>query len=411
MARFLYQVKDGAGHISRGEMDVSDEAELRVRLKSQGYTVLRVMAANNRTPQAKKIGFADALMQGGVNGKELQIFTRQFSTLINAGIQVADALKILSDGLKPGVLKTTTLKIKESIEGGRSLADSMGSHPKVFDRFFVNMVKAGESAGILDGILTRLSSYMEKSEKLKSQIKGALWYPAAVTGVAVLVIWGILVFIIPKFQELYANAGKEPPWLTVMVVNLSKFVSEKWYIMFAIVVGIPYTLVQWYKTDDGREVFDRILIELPVIGDLVQKAAVARMSRTLSTLLNAGVSVLDALEIAAKTSGNKVIEESLLKCKDSVASGKPLAQPLLKQKKIPEMVSHMISVGEQSGTLDQLLSKIADFYEEEVEGAVKAVTSLIEPLLMVVLGGVIAILVLAMYLPIFDMANVVNGGN
>jgi type IV pilus assembly protein PilC len=261
----------------------------------------------------------------------------------------------------------------------------------------------------LDGILQRLSIYMEKSEKLKKQIKGAMVYPIAIIGVAIIVVTGILVFIIPKFQELYSNGGKELPAITQVVVNMSTFCTQKWYILLAGIIGIPYMLIQYYQSDEGKDTFDRLFIQAPIFGDLVQKSAVAKMTRTLSTLLSSGVSVIEALDIASKTAGNAVIEEALARSKDSVISGKPLAAPLAKEKMIPEMVVQMISIGEQSGTMDQMLGKIADFYEDDVENAVKAFTSLIEPLLMVVLGGIIAFLVIAMYLPIFDMANVAGG--
>jgi type IV pilus assembly protein PilC len=304
------------------------------------------------------------------------------------------------------LLKDVAISVREAIESGRRLGDSMAQHPAVFDRFFVNMVRAGEEAGILDNILGRLSIYMEKSEKIKKQIKGAMVYPSAIIAVALIVVTGILVFIIPKFQELYSSAGKELPGVTQMVIRLSNVFIHQWYLVLAVVVGIPIGLVQWYKTAEGRDAMDRFFIQSPLFGELVQKSAIARMTRTLSTLLSSGVSVIEALDIAAKTAGNRVIEDALIRSKEAVTSGRPLASPLVKEQMIPDMVTQMIAIGEKSGTLDTMLGKIADFYEDDVENAVKALTSLIEPILMVVLGGIIAFLVTAMYLPIFDMASV-----
>jgi type IV pilus assembly protein PilC len=412
MAKFNFQAKNAAGKIQMGQLEANDEAEARHRLKTQNMVPLRVLPAATRRAASVDSGgsFLENFGKARVSSKDLQIFTRQFSTLINAGIPVVDALKLLGEGKRNPALKDAANKVRSSIESGKRLGDAMGSLPKIFDRFFVNMVRAGEEAGILDGILLRLSTYMEKSEKLKKQVTGALFYPAAIMVVAVLVITGILVFVIPKFQDLYKGAGKELPAITQMVVGLSQLLINRWYLVLAAFILVPWGLVMYAKTAEGKITFDRILIRLPLFGELIQKSSVARLSRTLSTLLSSGVGVMEALDIAAKTAGNSVIEEALLRSKESVMSGRPLAAPLSREPMIPDMVSQMITIGEQSGTLDVMLGKIADFYEDDVENAVKALTSMIEPLLMVFLGGAIAILVLAMYLPIFDMANVVTGG-
>lgn len=403
MAKFLYQAKNAAGQLSTGQVEAMDEGDARVKLRARNLTPLRLV---NTGSSSKASSALDNLFKPTVSSRDLQIFTRQFSTLINAGIPIVDSLKMLSEGKKNPLLKDTASSVREAIEGGRRLGDAMAQHPQVFDRFFVNMVRAGEEAGILDNILGRLSIYMEKSEKIKKQIKGAMLYPSVIIAVAIIVVTGILVFIIPKFQELYNSAGKQLPGVTQMVIKLSNVFINQWYLVLAVLVGVPFGLVQWYKTAEGRDAMDRFFIESPLFGELVQKAAVARMTRTLSTLLSSGVSVIEALEIAARTAGNRVIEEALIRSKEAVTAGRPLASPLMKEAQIPDMVTQMIAIGEKSGTLDVMLGKIADFYEDDVENAVKGLTSLIEPLLMVVLGGVIAFLVTAMYLPIFDMASV-----
>lgn len=409
MAKFLYQARTGTGQVTTGQVEANDEADARVRLRSKNLTPLRLVQTSGSTSKGGSRQAKSTFLAPSVSSRDLQIFTRQFSTLINAGIPIVDSLKMLSEGKRNQLLKDVAGKVKESIEAGRRLGDAMAQHPHVFDRFFINMVRAGEEAGILDGILGRLSIYLEKSEKLKKQIKGAMVYPAAIMVVAVIVVTGILVFIIPRFQDLYDSAGKDLPGITKMVIQMSNTLIHKWYIVVGCVVGAPVLLFQWYRTPEGKNTVDRFLIQSPLFGELVQKAAVARMSRTLSTLLSSGVSVIEALEIAARTAGNKVIEDALIRSKEAVTGGRPLAAPLVKEPMVPDMVTQMIAIGEKSGTLDTMLGKIADFYEDDVENAVKALTSLIEPILMVCLGAVIAFLVIAMYLPIFEMAGVASG--
>ncbi|MFN7729362.1 MAG: type II secretion system F family protein [Bdellovibrio sp.] len=407
MAKFLYQAKTAVGQITTGQVDASDENDARVKLRARNLTPLRVISMGGGGGSGSKaMSVLDNMFKPSVSSRDLQIFTRQFSTLINAGIPIVDSLKMLSEGKRNPLLKDVAVSIREAIESGRRLGDSMAQHPAVFDRFFVNMVRAGEEAGILDNILGRLSIYMEKSEKIKKQIKGAMVYPSAIIAVAMVVVTGILVFIIPKFQELYSSGGKELPGVTQMVIRISNVFIDQWYLVLAVIVGVPIGLMQWYRTAEGRDAMDRFFIQSPLFGELVQKSAIARMTRTLSTLLSSGVSVIEALDIAAKTAGNRVIEDALIRSKEAVTAGRPLTSPLVKERMIPDMVTQMIAIGEKSGTLDTMLGKIADFYEDDVENAVKSMTSLIEPILMVVLGGIIAFLVTAMYLPIFDMASV-----
>lgn len=403
MPKYFYSARNSAGQISRGEIDANSEGEVRVKLRSQGLELIS-LGRQGAAVKTKPPGFFAAR----VNGKDLQIFTRQLATLLNAGIPVVDSLKILSEGQKPGVLKESTWHVKTQIESGRRLAEAMAQRPAVFDKLYCNMIQAGEEAGILDGILSRLAIYMEKSEKIKGQVKGAMVYPSVIIAVSALVITGILVFIIPKFQEFYAGSGKAPPALTMFVVSISNAMVQHWAILLGCIVGGPILIMQYVQTPGGRDQLDTVLMKAPLFGPVVQKSSIARLSRTLSTLLSSGVGVLDAIEIAAKTSGNVVVERALIRCRESVSQGRPFASPLAKEKVFPDMVVQMISIGEQSGSMDQMLAKIADFYEEEVETAVKSMTSLIEPLLMVVLGGIIAFIVIAMYLPVFNMADTVQ---
>lgn len=399
----MYQARNSSGQIILGDVDANSPQEAVLRIRSRKLVPVKIQLA--RKPGSVGSG---KLFEPSVNSKDLQVFTRQFATLINAGIPVVDSLKILSEGLRSGVLKEAASNVKNQIEAGKRLGEAMGQTPKVFDKLYVNMIQAGEEAGILDGILLRLASYMEKSEKIKAQVKGALVYPVVIIIVAMIVIAGILVFIIPKFQEFYAGSGGEPPALTMMVVGMSDSLIKNWYLYLAGIIITPILIAQWAKSPVGKATLDRTLIKIPVIGEVILKTAIARLTRTLSTLLASGVGLIDAIDIAAKTAGNGVVEKSLMACKEAVTQGKPFALPLSKEKAFPDMVVQMISIGEQSGTMDIMLGKIADFYEDEVETAVKAMTSLIEPLLMVVLGGIIAFLVIAMYLPIFKMGETIG---
>lgn len=401
MAKYNYQARNLNGQITSGEIDASNETEVRTRLRQMHLEVVRVASKSGLSTYKGGGG----LFSNKVKVKDLQIFTRQFATLINSGIPIVDALKILGEGLRSGILKDAALKVKKSIESGKKLSDSMATVPNVFDRFYSNMVHAGEEAGILDSILARLATYMEKNEKTKAQVKGAMVYPAVIIVVAMIVIASILVFIIPKFQEFFNQAGKEPPMLTTLVVALSNTMIKFWYIIVGVSVAAPFVIKSYLATPAGKASFEAFLFRMPLFGEIVRKSAVARMTRTLGTLLSSGVGLIEAIEIASRTAGNIVVERALIRCKDAVLQGKAFAHPLGRDKVFPDMVVQMIAVGEQSGTLDTMLNKIADFYEDEVETAVKALTSLIEPLLMVILGGIIAVLVVAMYLPIFSMAG------
>lgn len=405
MSKFRYRAKAASGQAVHGEVEAKSEAEARVILRSQRLTPLTVVP--------KTAAFVATKSKGGFRGriktKDLQVFTRQFSVLINSGIPILQALEILAQGMPDPFFKRVLNAVIDDVRQGRRLGVAMGSHPGAFDRLYVNMVRAGEEGGVLDVVLDRLAVYIEKAAKIKGKVLGALWYPAAIIVVAIGVITAILVFVIPKFTEMFAAGGKQLPALTQMVVNLSNLLVSQWYVFLSVVVGLVVFGLQFSRTENGQRVLDQILIKIPLIGSLIQKSAIARFSRTMSTLLSSGVGILEALEIAARTVGNSLIEKAILRARDVVAEGKSITVPLSREKFMPEMVVQMIGVGEQTGAMDTMLSKVADFYEDEVDIAVSALTSVIEPVLMVVLGGIVAVLVVSMYLPIFTMSSNFGG--
>ncbi len=406
MARFVYLAKNISGKMVRGSIDAINEKEARVRLRSQSLIPQKIA----KSTREKKAQSGSSLFgPPPVKSKDLQIFFRQFSTMIESGITVVESLVILGEGAKKGTLKTTIIQVGRSIETGRTLGEAMAMHPRVFDRLSVNMINAGEDAGALDKILNKICEYIDKSEGIKRKVKGALAYPVIVVLVAILVIALLLVWVVPKFMEMFASSGQEAPWLTAMVVDLSNSLTNQWYYFVGVIVGVVFFSKTYFKTKKGAFNRDKLLLNLPLFGSLVKKSSVARMSRTLATLLSSGVSVLDGLTMAAKTCGNAVIEQSLEKAKASISTGKTISGPLSEDKVIPNMVVQMIAVGEESGTMDVMLGKVADFYEDEVDMAVETLGSLIEPIIMVVLGGVVGVIVVAMYLPIFQMANVIGG--
>jgi type IV pilus assembly protein PilC len=415
MANFLFQAKQMDGRTVKGEIDASSEVEARVKIRARQLIPIKVIAGGASGTSVTSVQKANQA-KGGISGflvpkvktKDLKIFTRQFATLINSGIAVVQSLELLERSSTNIALKMCLGQIRQDISTGKKLADSMSIHDKIFDRLYVNLVRAGEEAGVLDTILNRLAVYIEKAVKIKNKVMGALYYPAGIMFVAGLVLYVILRFVIPKFEELFKNSGQELPAPTVMVINLSHAVQSHGWMFIVGLVGLIFALKKYYATDSGRYVLDRFMLSTPVFGSLLQKSAVARFSSTLSTLLSCGVGILDALEISARVSGNAVIEKTLLSAKKVISEGKSIVQPLSQDKFIPDMVTQMIAVGEQTGAMDVMLSKIADFYEEEVDAAVTALTSVIEPIMMIFLGGMIGGIVIAMYLPIFNLASSVK---
>ena len=386
------------GKILKGELEVADERIARLQLKRRNLTVRKIK------PKPKDLFENVSFMQPKVTKKDLVIFTRQFSTMIDAGLPLVQGLTILAEQTENRTFKNILKEVVRDVGAGASLAESLGKHPKVFDGLYVNLIDAGEVGGILDTILQRLATYIEKLEKLKGQIKSAMTYPIVVVAIAIIVIAVILVFVIPVFEEMFADFGSALPVPTQIVVNLSRFMKGNIHYVIGGLVLFLFLFKKYRNTIGGRKRMDILALKLPIFGPLIKKFAVARFTRTLGTMISSGVPILAALDIVAKTSGNVVLEEIIYEVRASIAEGQTIAEPLSENDIFPRMVVQMISVGETTGALDTMLEKIADFYDDEVDAAVDALTSMLEPMLMVFLGGSIGGLVIAMYLPIFKMA-------
>lgn len=405
MSTFAYVGRNRQGAVKKGELTAKTRDEAVEQLRKQQVVVTSLEEKSGMGGKFKlNIG-------GGLTDKDLVVFTRQFGTMINAGLPLIQCLDILSTQSENKVLRETVGDVKNSVEAGSTFSDALKRHPKVFDDLYVNMIHAGEVGGLLDTILTRLAKHIEKAMKLKGQIKSAMVYPTAIVGVAVIIISVLMVWVIPVFAQMFTemSGGKVGlPGPTQIVINVSNFFQSYWYAMFGAVVGMIIAIKRYYATVNGRVVIDKLLLKMPIVGDLIRKASVAKFTRTLGTLITSGVPLLEGLSICAKTSGNKVIEEALMNARVSISGGKTISEPLAKCNVFPKMVTHMIAVGESTGALDAMLGKIADFYEDEVDQAVETLTSLLEPIMMVVLGTIIGFIVIAMYLPIFTMAQAIQ---
>lgn len=401
MATFEWTGKTRQGTIQKGQLAANSREEVIALLRKENILVTSVQ---QKAKDLKIPGFGG----GKVSDKDIVIFTRQFATMIDAGLPLVQCLEILSAQCENPVLAKAVGEVRGDVEGGSTYADALRKHPKVFDDLYVNMVAAGEAGGILDTILNRLAKHIEKSMKLKKQIKSAMVYPSTIMGVAGIVIVVLLVFVIPIFAQMFTDFGGTLPALTQFVIDVSHFMQSNILIIVGAVGAAVYGFKKYYRTPNGRKTVDKIALKLPVLGDLIRKAAVAKFTRTLGTLIASGVPILEGLGIVAKTAGNKVIEQALMNARQSISEGKTISDPLGKEKVFPPMVVQMIAVGETTGALDAMLSKIADFYDDEVDSAVGALTSLLEPMLMVFLGVTIGTIVIAMYLPIFKLAAVVG---
>ena len=403
MDTFKWQGKNRQGKKVKGELEALSESVITLSLRKQGMTDIKVRK------KAKDIEINLPFLKAKVPEKDVVVFSRQFATMINAGLPIIQCLEIQSTQQENKEFKKVLTTIKEDVEKGETLADALKKHPTVFDSLYSNMVEAGETGGALDVILGRLAFFMEKNMKLKSKVKGALVYPASVVCVSIIVIAIMMIFVIPAFEKMFSGFGAELPLLTQIIVNLSTFMRDNVIFIIAALFMTVFALKTSYrKSDKAHYFFDNLFLKMPIFGLLLRKVAVAKFTRTLGTMISSGVPILTSLEIVARTAGNVVIEKAILNTRESISQGKTIAEPLMDSGIFPAMVVQMIAVGETTGALDQMLNKIADFYDDEVDAAVSAITSLIEPLLMVFLGGILGTMIVAMYLPIFKMGEVVH---
>lgn len=403
MPIYLWQGQDRKGTVQKGEIEAPDERTVQLQLR-------RTQIRPTKIKKKPKDLFENvSFLQPKVHSSDVVVFSRQFATMIGAGLPLIQCLDILQSQQGNKTFKTILKDIKEDVEGGSTLADALGKHGGTFDDLFVNMVSAGETGGILDTILERLSAFMEKAMKLKKQVKSAMTYPVIVLIIAVLVIGVILVFVIPVFEKMFADFGGALPAPTQLVVTLSRFVKGNILYMIGAIVIFVFAFKKFYSTEKGRTLVDNYLLKLPVFGILLRKVAVAKFTRTLGTMVSSGVPILDALDIVAKTAGNKTVEGAIYNVRSAISEGRTMADPLAESGVFPSMVCQMVAVGESTGALDSMLSKIADYYDDEVDAAVDSLTSMIEPFMMVFLGVTIGGLVISMYLPIFKMAGMVGG--
>ncbi len=402
MPYYIWKGKNSYGEKRKGKLEAPNEAAAYSYLK-------KIRISPSSVKEAPKDLLAGVeFLKPKVTGRDIVIFTRQLSTMIDAGLPLVQCLEILSKQQENSTFKTILEKIRMDVETGSTFADAMKKHPKIFDNLYSNMVEAGEMGGILDTILSRLSIFMEKSMQLKKRVKGALTYPIICLCISIVILGVILIFVVPVFEKMFADFGAALPLPTQLVVSMSNFVKDNIVYLLGLVVIAVFAVKKAYKTEKGQKKIDALLLKLPVFGLLIRKVAVAKFTRTLGTMLQSGVPILDALNIVGRTSGNKVIETAVFRVADSIREGRPIAEPLEETGVFPTMVVQMINVGESVGALDVMLEKIANFYDDEVDQAVDNMTAMIEPFMMVFLGGMIGGLVVAMYLPIFQMGSIVG---
>jgi len=404
VATFTYTARRERGAPFTGEVEADNKAAVVAQLRRKGLTVLKLEEKRG------SIDFKAMLEESTrIKTRDKAVFARQFATMINSGLAVLRALYVLEEQTENPRLKKIIGRVREDVEAGMPLSDAMERYPVAFDRLYVAMVRAGEAGGALDQTLNRLATQLEKDDSLRRTIKSAMAYPVLIAAFAILVMIGMLLFIIPIFASMYADLGGQLPSLTRAMMGVSNALKGYWFVIFPVLGLLIWGIVKLKNTDDGRRYWDRIKLKLPMkLGPVIQKIALARFSRTLATLVGAGVPILQAIEITGKTSGNSVLEESMVDVKESVRSGESIAQPLTRVAVFPPMVTHMISIGEETGALDAMLNKIADFYEDEVDAAVKSLTSIIEPIMMLFVGGLVGLIVISMYLPMFNMMNLVQ---
>ena len=400
MPAFTYTARALNGDLRTATIDAPSRDEVVAQLRRQRLNVVKIDEAA-QAANKKKSG-------GKISMRDVVIFTRQFSTMINAGLPLVQALDILAKQSENKALKDVTRAVVFDVESGHTVADALRKHPKAFTDLYVNMVAAGEAGGILDTILMRLATFLEKNDALVRKVKGAMIYPGVIMSVAAIAIVVLLLFVIPVFEKMFESVGMPLPLPTRVVISMSRFLQSYWWLVIGGFMAAGWTLKKYYATQDGKLAIDKMLLKMPVLGDVLRKSAVSRFTRTLGTLIGSGVSILDGLEITAKTAGNRVIQDAIMESRASIAGGETISAPLQKSEVFPPMVISMIAVGEQTGGLDEMLSKIADFYDEEVDAAVGGLLALMEPIMIVFLCVVVGGMVVAMYLPIFDMINAVQ---
>ena len=406
MPVFLWEGKTAQGKVLKGEMEAANQQAVLARLRSQRIQPIPTRVREKGKGLEKEITLPGFGVK--VTAHDVMLFTRQFATMIDAGLPIVQGLEILSQQSENKAFRNIIRVIKQDVEGGFTLADALKKHPKAFDDLYVNMVAAGEVGGVLNTILNRIALFIEKANKLKRKVKGAMIYPCTIIAVAVAVVTILLLYVIPVFAELYGGMGKALPAPTQITIDMSNW-FRAYFVYMAIGVGILVAAIRfYYKTPQGRMVIDGLMLNMPIIGDLLRKVAVARFSQNMSILLSSGVPILDGLAITAKTAGNRVVEQAIMDARVSISQGKTVAEPLTESKIFPPMVCQMVAIGENTGALDAMLKKVADFYEEEVDNSVANLTSLMEPLIMVVLGVILGGLVISMYLPIFQLGSLVS---
>jgi type IV pilus assembly protein PilC len=413
MPTFKFEAMDTTGGEVKDSVEAASEEEAQQKIRQMGYFVTRLteVAAKKKKEKAKKKGKKGKTFTfGGVNNKMLVTFTRQFSTLQDAGLPVLRSLKILEGQMKPGVLKNALIDVVDDVESGSTLSEAFGKHPKCFDRLYVNMVKAGEAGGALEIILKRLAEFKEKAQSLARRVKGALVYPIVVISVAVAILSFIMIFIIPKFEKIFADFKIRLPWLTLMLIATSRWFVKYWYVLplFPVAIWLTLKLIRLNKT--GAYILDRIKLFVPVMGNIIEKTVVARTTRTLGTLISSGVPILEALSIVRETSMNAVFERMYQRVYESIREGETIAQPLKESRLVDDMVVNMVDVGEETGDLDSMLNKIADVYDEEVDVLVEALISLLEPIMIVILGFIVGTIVIAMFMPLLALLEGLSGG-
>ncbi|MFB3787927.1 MAG: type II secretion system F family protein [bacterium] len=411
MPTYSYKALDKGGREIKGSIEATGEEAVVERLRSMGYYVTQVSRSRAGVGQVDIMdmpivrGFQKLISRGKVKLKHISAFSRQLATLIGAGLPLLRSLQILQEQVEDKNLKEAVIGITESVEGGSTLSEAMAKYPKIFNRLYVNMIKAGEIGGALEQVLDRLALFQEKAQAVRSKVKGAMWYPAVVITIAMTVVTIILIFVVPKFADMFKGLGSELPWLTQKLVDFSDNLVIYWYIPALIIVAIIVLLKLTAKSSQGRYILDRIKLRMPVFGGIIQKSAIARFARTFGTLLDTGVPILQTLLIVKDTSGNEVISRAMVDIHASIRDGDTVSEPMKNFSIFPPLVVHMIAVGEETGALDKMLIKVAEAYEREVDDAVDGLAKLIEPLLIVMLGGIIGTVVVALYLPIFSITN------